>query len=117
MERRRPFNRCSRKRTAAMRTRRPKSPLPSLGLSPNPPVEDARRVLARRRPEALLLLQLLIEDAGDDGAQLMRRLAGQLRLCADVPELAAAAGWGLAEIDPGLTRAAAALLAEAARGG
>ncbi|MDB5447480.1 MAG: hypothetical protein JWQ97_2797 [Phenylobacterium sp.] len=99
-----------------MRTRHPTSPLPSLGPPPSSPIEDARRALARRRPEALLLLQLLIEDAGDDGPQLMRRLAGQLRLCADVPELAASAGCAAATIDPGLTRAAAALLAEAARG-
>ena len=44
----------------------------------------------------------------------MRRLAGQLRLCADIPELAAAAGCEPEAIDPTLMRAAAGLLAQAA---
>jgi hypothetical protein len=78
-------------------------------------VEAARKALAHRSPEALLLLQLLIEDCGDDGPRLMRRLAGQLRLCADLPELAEGAGCPARTLDRGLTRAAADLLAEAAR--
>jgi hypothetical protein len=62
-----------------------------------------------------VLLELLIEDPGPDGCALMRRLAGQLRLCADIPELAAVAGCAPERIDPGLMRAAAGLLVEAAR--
>jgi hypothetical protein len=77
--------------------------------------QSARRDLARRRPETLMLLQLLIEDPGPDGVALMRRLAGQLRLCADIPEFAAAAGCEPEAIDPALMRAAAGLLAEAAQ--
>ena len=77
--------------------------------------DAARRELARRRPETLVLLELLIEDPGPDGAALMRRLAGQLRLCADIPELAAPAGCAPEQIDPDLMRSAAGLLADAAR--
>ncbi len=98
-----------------MRTRRlrpdPNCAEPS---APSRSPESARRDLARRRPETLFLLQLLIEDPGPDGQALMRRLAGQLRLCADIPELAAAAGCEPEAIDPTLMRAAAGLLAQAA---
>lgn len=101
-----------------MRTRRLPDSLsdePSAHVSRNP--ESARRDLARRRPETLFLLQLLIEDPGPDGQALMRRLAGQLRLCADIPELAAVAGCEPEAIDPSLMRAAAGLLSQAARTG
>jgi hypothetical protein len=99
-----------------MNTRRPRTPSSSPARpAPPQPAEAARRDLALRRPETLVLLELLIEDPGPDGEALMRRLAGQLRLCADIPELAAAAGCAPEEIDPGLMRAAAGLLSEAAR--
>lgn len=71
--------------------------------------------LAARRPETLLLIRLLIEDPGADGPALMGRLAGQLRLCADIPELAESAGCEPARLDPVLMRAAAQLLSDAAR--
>jgi len=73
-----------------------------------------RRELAQQRPEALLLVQLLIEDESGEGAMRMRRLAGQLRLCADIPELAEGMGCAADAIDPDLMRAAAALLSQAA---
>jgi hypothetical protein len=100
-----------------MRTRRLRHPEVSPEWSAPPPrsPESARQDLARRRPETLFLLQLLIEDPGPDGQALMRRLAGQLRLCADIPELAAAAGCAPEAIDPGLMRAAAGLLTQAAQ--
>lgn len=72
--------------------------------------------LAARRPESFLLIRLLIEDPGADSPALMRRLAGQLRLCADVPEIAEALGCDPASLEPGLMRAAAALLSDAAQG-
>lgn len=75
-------------------------------------LEAARRELACHRPEALLLVQLLIEDGDGEGARRMKRLAGQLRLCADIPELAE--GMGCDAIDPDLMRAAATLLSQAA---
>lgn len=78
-------------------------------------LDAARRELAHRRPEALLLVQLLIEEDGFDGAGRMQRLAGQLRLCADIPELAEGLGCPAGQVDPGLMRAAAALLSDAAR--
>jgi hypothetical protein len=71
--------------------------------------------LAARRPETLLLIRLLIEDPGVDGPALMGRLAGQLRLCADVPELADSLGCEPTRLDPVLVRAAARLLSDAAR--
>jgi hypothetical protein len=77
-------------------------------------LDAARRDLARQRPEALLLVQLLIEDESGEGAMRMRRLAGQLRLCADIPELAEGMGCAADAIDPDLMRAAAALLSQAA---
>lgn len=78
-------------------------------------LEAARRELASHRPEALLLVQLLIEEDEDgEGARRMRRLAGQLRLCADIPELAEGMGCSPEAIDPNLMRAAAALLSQAA---
>jgi len=78
-------------------------------------LEAARRELASHRPEALLLVQLLIEEDEDgEGARRMRRLAGQLRLCADIPELAEGMGCSPDAIDPDLMRAAAALLSQAA---
>ena len=77
-------------------------------------LEAARRELAQQRPEALLLVQLLIEDETGEGAIRMRRLAGQLRLCADIPELAEGMGCAADAIDPDLMRAAAALLSQAA---
>ena len=77
-------------------------------------LEEARRELQRHRPEALLLVQLLIEDETGEGAMRMRRLAGQLRLCADIPELAEGMGCDAGAIDPELMRAAAALLSQAA---
>jgi hypothetical protein len=92
------------------------SPAPEAGAWTPGRAEAARRDLALRRPETLLLLELLIEDPGPDGAALMRRLAGHLRLCADIPELAATAGCEPERIDPGLVRAAAGLLSDAARG-
>ncbi|HKR89878.1 MAG TPA: hypothetical protein VJS38_17045 [Phenylobacterium sp.] len=82
-----------------------------------PKTEDlaaARRELAHQRPEALLLVQLLIEDETGEGALRMRRLAGQLRLCADIPELAEGMGCAADAVDPELMRAAAALLSQAA---
>jgi hypothetical protein len=79
----------------------------------------ARRQLALRRPEALVLVLLLIEDGDDDGAlqgpDRMRRLAGQLRLCADIPELVEELGCSAEAVDPALMRAAATLLSDAAR--
>jgi hypothetical protein len=78
-------------------------------------LEDARRALAQRRPETLLLVQLLIEDDSPDGGARIRRMAGQLRLCADIPELADGLGCAPEAIDPELMRAAAALLSDAAR--
>jgi hypothetical protein len=77
-------------------------------------LDAAKRELAQQRPEALLLVQLLIEDETGEGAMRMRRLAGQLRLCADIPELAEGMGCAADAIDPDLMRAAAALLSEAA---
>lgn len=77
-------------------------------------LEAARRELAHHRPEALLLVQLLIEDETGEGAMRMRRLAGQLRLCADIPELAEGMGCAADAVDPELMRAAAALLSQAA---
>lgn len=77
-------------------------------------LDAARRELAQQRPEALLLVQLLIEDETGEGAMRMRRLAGQLRLCADIPELAEGMGCAADAVDPDLMRAAAALLSEAA---
>lgn len=77
-------------------------------------LEAARRELASHRPEALLLVQLLIEDEDGEGARRMRRLAGQLRLCADIPELAVGMGCEPDAIDPDLMRAAATLLSQAA---
>jgi hypothetical protein len=79
-------------------------------------LEAARRELAHHRPEALLLVQLLIEEEAGEGALRMRRLAGQLRLCADIPELAEGMGYPPDTLDPGLMRAAAALLSQAACG-
>jgi hypothetical protein len=77
-------------------------------------LDAARRELAQHRPEALLLVQLLIEDETGEGAMRMRRLAGQLRLCADIPELAEGMGCAADAVDPELMRAAAALLSQAA---
>jgi hypothetical protein len=62
-----------------------------------------------------LLAKLLQEDpeAGDSG--VARRLSGQLRLCADLPELAALAlGCESDLIDPELLRRAARILARPA---
>lgn len=78
-------------------------------------LDAARRELAHRRPEALLLVQLLIEDDAFDGGGRMRRLAGQLRLCADIPELVEGLGCAADAVDPRLMRAAAALLSDAAQ--
>lgn len=75
-----------------------------------------RAELAARHPETFLLLQLLIEDPGAEGPELMARIAGQLRLCADVPELSEAFGCEPENLDPALIRGAAELLSEAARG-
>jgi hypothetical protein len=75
-----------------------------------------RAELAARHPETFLLLQLLIEDPGADSPELMARIAGQLRLCADVPELSEAFGCEPETLDPALIRGAAELLSEAARG-
>jgi hypothetical protein len=99
----------SKKGTIAMKTR------PPAGTTSREGLDTARRELARRRPEALLLVQLMIEDDGFDGVGRMQRLAGQLRLCADIPELAEGLGCPADAVDPGLMRAAAALLADAAR--
>lgn len=99
-----------------MRTRRLRPDISCADPSAPPRSPETDRLdLARRRPETLFLLQLLIEDPGPDGQALMRRLAGQLRLCADIPELAAVAGCAPEAIDPTLMRAAAGLLSQAAR--
>jgi hypothetical protein len=82
------------------------------GTTAQDALEAARRQLADRRPETLLLVQLLIEDDAFTGRGRMR-LAGQLRLCADIPELAEGLGCSADTVDPGLMRAAAALLADA----
>jgi hypothetical protein len=42
-----------------------------------------------RRGEMMLLVSLLLEDPDLVGAEALRRVARQLRLCADIPELAA----------------------------
>ncbi len=49
--------------------------------------------LQARRLEIVLALvvSLLAEDAGPETGPMRRRLCGQLRLCADVPDLAACA--------------------------
>jgi len=85
------------------------------GTTSREALDVARRELAHHRPEALLLVQLLIEEDASDGVGRMQRLAGQLRLSADIPGLAEGLRCPADRIDPGLMRAAAALLSDAAR--
>jgi hypothetical protein len=101
---------------AAMKQKRFQPALARPAARPGPlgPSEAARRDLALKGPETLILVELLIEDPGPEGPALMRRLAGRLRLCADIPEFASAAGCAPERIDRGLMRAAARLLSQAA---
>ena len=45
--------------------------------------------LVGRRGEMVLLVSLLLEEPDLTGSEALRRVARQLRLCADIPELAA----------------------------
>lgn len=58
--------------------------------------------------ELLLLVKLLREDAELAGS--LRRLSRQLRLCAEIPQLAGLEPEGAMAVDPGLLRKAATLL-------
>jgi hypothetical protein len=63
------------------------------------------------RAELILLVSLLMEDSDLEGTRVLSRLSRQLRLCADIPELAAPAlGCDSRQIDPGLLRVVAGLL-------
>jgi hypothetical protein len=72
--------------------------------------------LIARRGEMVLLVSLLLEDPDLMGAEALRRVARQLRLCADIPELAAPiVGCDPEGLDPALLHMAARLLAAAPR--
>lgn len=68
--------------------------------------------LVVRRAELVLLISLLVEDPDPAQAVHLTRVARHLKLCADIPELAAPIlGVDPGRLDPEILRAAARLLA------
>jgi hypothetical protein len=66
----------------------------------------------------MLMAALLNEDSELQSTPVLRRLSGHLRLCADLPELAAAMlGCEPEAVDPEVLRSAAGLLAGSAGAG
>lgn len=62
-----------------------------------------------------LMAAILSEDPDVQGRPVLHRLSGHLRLCADLPELAAAMlGCAPEAVDPQVLRSAAGLLARSA---
>lgn len=64
-----------------------------------------------------LVVGVISNDPDLQGGIVLQRIAGQLRLCADVPELAAETiGCDLERVSPGILRAAAGVLCEVEAG-
>jgi hypothetical protein len=79
-------------------------------------VREARAKAERLEVALSLVVGVVANDPDLEEGLVLQRIAGQLRLCADLPELAAElAGCDAERVDPALLRAAAAVIGAAGK--